>query len=417
MGESLDRLTDRGTLVCRGCQALGLVSVLDLGRQPLANEMAYEPEAIDETFPLHLRICPRCGLGQLGEYVLPDRIFSQQYPYHSSLSSSWVDHAGRYVDQMVAELRLSREDLVVEVASNDGYLLTQMRDAGVSVLGIEPSGGVAELARSKGVPTLRRFFGQACAREVVQEHGHPRLITANNVMAHVPDLADFVAGLATLCDRRTLITVENPSFAELMKNTQFDTIYHEHFSYLTAHSVAWAAARSGLSLIKVERLSTHGGSNRYWLSLSGVQDVDRSVQATLAAERQTGLLDPAFWSDFSRRSTATVDGLQTWTRERRAVGRTVAGYGAAAKGNTLINAARLSAEDIAVVVDASPDKQGKYLPGSGIPVAAPGYLQTVVPDDVLIFPWNLAGEIAPLVRSLVPGAQPWTPIPTMRACT
>jgi len=411
--EMNDELNDRGSRTCRGCGAEALVPVLDLGRQPLANEMALSTSEPSPTFPLHLRICPVCGLGQIGEYVLPDRIFGAEYPYLSSVSSSWVAHAGDYTRHMVEELSLSEGDLVMEVASNDGYLLTQMRERGMRVLGIEPALTVAEIARERGVETISEFFGLQVAEQVLASHGRPRLIAANNVMAHVPDLQDFVRGLRHLCDDETVITVENPSFVNLLREVQFDTIYHEHFSYLTAHAVAVAVEDLGLELTRVEKLPTHGGSNRYWLTPTGARRRHPSVAATLAEELDAGLLSPEVWEEFAGRSRSAIDGLRSWLDERRAASRTVAGYGAAAKGNTLMNAAGVTADDLAVVVDGSEAKQGKYLPGSHVPVAAPAALADAGADDVLILPWNIAPEISRLVRELAPEASSWIAVPEM----
>ena len=278
----MTELTSRGTSICRGCGHVDLISVLDLGLQPLANEMALTQATPDPTFPLHLRVCPLCGLGQVGEYVLPERIFGADYPYLSSVSSSWVAHAGKYAETMREQLSLTPGDLVMEVASNDGYLLEQMQDLGMKVLGVEPAEGVADIARAKGVPTVTEFFGRETAERLVAEHGHPRLVAANNVMAHVPDLEDFVAGLAVLCDDETVVTIENPSFINLLREAQFDTIYHEHFSYLTAHAVAQVVARFNLELVRVDALTTHGGSNRYWLTRRDTRPPDSSVGATIA---------------------------------------------------------------------------------------------------------------------------------------
>lgn len=409
-----DQLTPRGSTVCRGCGTAGLVPVLDLGRQPLANEMALSQGSPDPTFPLHLHICGACGLGQVGEYVLPERIFGRDYPYLSSVSSSWLAHAGSYATLMRETLGLGPRDLVVEVASNDGYLLAQMQAMGLPVLGVEPAGNVADLARAKGVPTLSAFFGLETARHLVAEHGHPRLVVANNVMAHVPDLQDFVAGLAELCDDRTVITVENPSFLHLLRQAQFDTIYHEHFSYLTAHAVSRIVEPFGLRLVRVDALPTHGGSNRYWLSRSATTPVDPSVDRVIADELSGGLLSTGLWADFTRRSLAAVDGLGAWIHENRAAGHTLVGYGAAAKGNTLMNAAGVRHDDLVVVVDGSVAKQGKYLPGSKIPVVAPDRLPSYDADRVLILPWNIALEVTPLIAALAPRATCWIAVPEMR---
>jgi hypothetical protein len=231
----------------------------------------------------------------------------------------------------------------------------------------------------------------------------------------VPDLMDFTAGLATLCDERTVITVENPSFLNLLREVQFDTIYHEHFSYLSAHAVGRVVEQSGLRLVRIDKLGTHGGSNRYWLTRDPSFEVDRSVAATITEEVSSGLLSDELWTEFRRRSRLAIDGLRTWLDANRESGRTVAGYGAAAKGNTLMNAARVRHDDLAVVVDGSVAKQGKFLPGSQVPVVAPAELTSYDAEDVLILPWNLAPEISAIVAALLPGATSWVAIPEMRA--
>jgi hypothetical protein len=387
--------------------------VLDLAMQPIANELLPSPEAADERFPLHLRICTTCGLGQVGEYVPPERIFGNDYPYLSSVSTLWVAHAQRYAEQMAHELSLDSTTLVVEIASNDGYLLRQFRDLGIPVLGIEPAENVAELARAKGVETVSTFFGSRSAKEIVDTFGHPRLVVANNVMAHVPELNDFVAGLALLCGDDTVITVENPSFLTLLQETQFDTIYHEHFSYLSAHAVGPLVAAHGLELARVEDLPTHGGSYRYWITRARRSKDDGSVAAAISHELESGLLEERLWNSFARRSAATIAGLQEWLAARLAAGARISGYGAAAKGNTLLNAAGVDAHDINVVADGSAEKQGKYLPGSRIPVVAPSALAASSPTDVLILPWNIGSELVAVVAELTPTARAWTAVPAM----
>ena len=409
-----EELSPRGNSVCRGCGTLGLEPVLDLGLQPLANELLPEPDSHSALFPLHLKTCAQCGLGQVGEFVDPERIFGD-YPYLSSVSTSWVAHAKAYAAAMQDALDLDGDSLVMEVASNDGYLLREFNALGVPVLGIEPAANVAEIARAAGVRTLTAFFGRETARAVLAEHGHPRLIAANNVMAHVPDLDDFVGGFAVLCDADTVITVENPSFVTLLHETQFDTIYHEHFSYLSAHAVARVVAAHGLQLVDVEDLTTHGGSYRYTIVKRGARAQDDSVGRAIDRELSGGLLSPDAWRAFAERSRATISGLREWLDQRTSAGERVAGYGAAAKGNTLLNAAGVVASDIAVVADGSSEKQGKYLPGTRIPVIAPSELASHQPADVLILPWNIAEEIGPIIRELVPGARRWVAVPELRA--
>lgn len=407
-----DQLTARGTEICRACGSTALRSVLDLGRQPLANRLLLAPDDPDPTYPLHLKICTECGLGQVGEFVTPDDIFGD-YPYLSSTSAYWVEHVAGYARQMKQELGLVEDDLVVEVASNDGHLLRGFIEAGHRVLGIEPAANIATAADAGGVPTLCAFFGRQTAEQVVRDHGIPRLVVANNVLAHVPDLHDFVAGLAVLCGPETVITVENPTLLNLLHKAQFDTIYHEHFSYLSAHSVSAIAETHGLSLVRVEELPTHGGSNRYWLRRSGRTSVDASVADQLERERAGGLLDPEQWRSFAATSERAIAGLRSWLLERQSAGRVIAAYGAAAKGNTFLNAVGEASAGIAFVVDGSFEKQGRFLPGSHVRVVAPEVLEAAEVDDVLILPWNISVELQGLVGRLSPRSECWVALPTM----
>lgn len=407
-----DLISERGHSVCRACGSRDLKSVLDLGLQPLPAEYGITAEEILDTFPLHMRICPNCGLGQLGEYVLPERIFHDTYPYLSSASATWVDHSRKYASLMKENLRLKSESLVLELASNDGYLLSEFQKIGISVLGIEPASNVASIAREAGVPTLNEFFGAEVARKVLSHYGHPKLIVANNVFAHIPDMHDFTEGMAILCDENTVISIENPSFTILLQKTLFDTIYHEHYSYLTAHSVQAVANAHGLNLFQVDRLVTHGGSNRYWLGRS--KEKSDTVEKTLEEERSAGLFDPKEWMDFANRAKASIDGLEKWLIERKKSGGIVVGYGAAHKGNTFLNAVGGSSKILKYVVDASTEKQGKFLPGSQIPVLDPEKLSSADPTDVLILPWNIAEELADRIRSLAPKARIWVAQPSLQ---
>jgi hypothetical protein len=405
-------ISKRGSSECRVCGANDLVSVLDLGAQPLPAEYGSSSDEVMEVFPLHLHICPACGLGQLGEYVLPDRIFHAKYPYLSSASSTWVEHAKKYASAMVEKLSLDDSSLVVELASNDGYLLSEFRKLGIRVLGVEPAANVAEMAEAVGVPTIAEFFGAELAEDMVSKHGHPRLIVANNVFAHVPDMHDFTQGMAILADSETVITIENPSFAILLQETLFDTIYHEHYSYLTAHSIRSIARSHGLDLFHVDRLPTHGGSNRYWLSKS--RTPDQTVEDALDAEVKAGLFDREAWESFAERSKTAIAGLREWLTERKAAGAIVAGYGAAHKGNTFLNAVGAASKTMVYVVDASMEKHGKFLPGSQLPVLPPNQLNSANPTDVLILPWNIAPELAKRIEELAPQAHTWVAQPSIR---
>ena len=404
-------ISKRGFSICRGCDSENLVSVLDLGEQPLPAEYGESENDVLDRFPLHLRICKDCGLGQLGEYVLPDRIFHNTYPYLSSSSDYWVSHAKQFAGEMTDKLSLDLDTLVIELGSNDGYLLSQFQKLGVSVLGVEPPENTAEIARRAGVPTISKFFGEKLANGILAEYGHPKLIVVNNVYAHVPDQQDFTRGMAVLADDSTIITIENPSFDILLNRSLFDTIYHEHYSYLTAHSVDAVAKKCGLNLFHVERLPTHGGSNRYYLSRS--KQPDATVAVVLADEKKSGLFSEEKWGEFSAASKQAIDGLQQWFADQKVAGNTVVGYGAAHKGNTFLNAVGEASKTLEYVVDASHEKQGKFLPGSQVPVLSPEKLNSINPTDVLILPWNIAEELTSKIKSLAPGARIWVAQPSM----
>ena len=404
-------ISKRGFSICRGCDSENLVSVLDLGEQPLPAEYGESENDVLDRFPLHLRICKDCGLGQLGEYVLPDRIFHNTYPYLSSSSDYWVSHAKQFAGEMTDKLSLDLDTLVIELGSNDGYLLSQFQKLGVSVLGVEPPENTAEIARRAGVPTISKFFGEKLANGILAEYGHPKLIVVNNVYAHVPDQQDFTRGMAVLADDSTIITIENPSFDILLNRALFDTIYHEHYSYLTAHSVDAVAKKCGLNLFHVERLPTHGGSNRYYLSRS--KQPNASVAVVLADEKKSGLFSEEKWEEFSAASKQAIDGLQQWFADQKVAGNTVVGYGAAHKGNTFLNSVGEASKTLEYVVDASHEKQGKFLPGSQVPVLSPEKLNSINPTDVLILPWNIAEELTSKIKSLAPGARIWVAQPSM----
>ena len=404
-------LSQRGYSECRACGNQNLSSILDLGSQPLPSEYAEAADEVLDTFPLDLKICPTCSLGQLGEYVLPERIFHKSYPYISSASATWLEHCKTFAHQIKEQLNLKPSDLVIELASNDGYLLSNFSELGIKVLGIEPAPNVAKIAQKKGIPTINQFFGATLASELVKEYGHPKLIIANNVLAHIPDINDFTSGISILANESTLISIENPSFSQLLKRTLFDTIYHEHYSYLSAHSVLRIAELHSLHLIHVEKLSTHGGSNRYWLSKDSLQD--DTVSKLLEEEVNDGLFDSAEWTNFTKRVNSSIEGFRQWLTEKEREGAVIAAYGAAHKGNTFLNSAGLVAKQIAYAVDASPEKQGKFLPGSQIPVFEPEYLLRNEPTDVLILPWNIAPELTSHVKRMLPEVKIWVAQPRM----
>jgi SAM-dependent methyltransferase len=381
---------------CRGCGAPVTRSVLDLGSMPLAN--SYLDEAAlarpEPRYPLHVFICDNCLLVQLRALVSPEELFSD-YAYFSSYSSSWLDHARRFAEMAIARFRLSTASKVAEIASNDGYLLRNFVEQGIPVLGIEPAVNVAAVARARGVPTEARFFGMACAQELRQRGDAADLIVANNVVAHVPNLRDFLAGVAELLKPDGVLSAEFPHLLRLLQQTQFDTIYHEHFSYLSLHAIETVLSSAGLRTFDVEMLPTHGGSLRLLACRrdSKAHPEAASVEKVRAAEIAGGLKNFATYEAFADRVVNCREQLIAFIADVHRAGQTIAAYGAAAKGNTLLNSCELTSRDIICVADRSPHKQGRYLPGSRLPIVAPEQIAEVRPDYLLILPWNLCDEI------------------------
>jgi C-methyltransferase C-terminal domain/Putative zinc binding domain/Methyltransferase domain len=388
---------------------------VDLGMSPLCE--SYIPaEHLDEAesfYPLHVRVCSSCLLVQLPAYVPGEDIFSD-YAYFSSYSDSWVAHAKRYAESMIGQLALTSSSLVTEVASNDGYLLQHFVAEGIPVLGVEPAANVARVASSRGIRTVVEFLSARSGEQIAGQYGPADLVAANNVFAHVPDIVDFAKGLRALVADDGLVSIEIPHLLKLVEGREYDTIYHEHFSYLTAHAVSAVADQHGLILFDVVKLATHGGSNRYLICRSGAREVHQRVGQVLQEERDGGLFEPGRHDAFARGARQTIEGLRAWFDQQRAAGRRVAGYGAAAKGNTLLNAILATSADLVAVADASVEKQHRYLPGTDIPVIAPDALASSQPDEVLILPWNLQGELVPLLTKLVPGRTIWIAVPAMR---
>jgi hypothetical protein len=407
-------IVGRGDLFCRGCSSKNLFSALDLGELPIANELLFSPEAEIDTFPLHLKICTDCGLGQVADVVTPERIF-RDYRYLSSMSSTFLNHASGFVTEQLEANWILPGDWVLEIASNDGYLLRNFLPFKVRVIGIEPAANVAELSRGLGINTICEFFTTQLASKLLKENGHPKFIIANNVMAHVPDLGDFIRGLAILCGPETKISIENPSLSNILMDLQFDTIYHEHYSYLCASSVDKLSKINGLELFRVEQLNTHGGSNRYWLKkLDSNSLVDPSVQELKEFENQIGLLKPAEWTSFSSKVDEILEDFLNWLQICKQDGKRVYGYGAAAKASTILNSIEVSPDLVVAIADMSIEKQGRFMPSHGISIISPKDLFLGMPTDVIIFPWNIKSEIANYLRSnLGNQIRLWCPIPEM----
>ena len=402
---------------CRSCGTELRHSVVDLGRQPLANsylepDQLHEPEPV---YPLHPYVCDTCWLVQLQEFASPGEIFSE-YAYFSSYSDSWLEHARRYAEEMIDRLDLGPDSLVVEVASNDGYLLRNFVARGIPVLGIEPAKNVAEHAISAGVPTEVVFLGRETAGELRDRGVAGDLVVGNNVLAHVPDLNDFVGGLATLLAPTGTLTMEFPHLLRLVQEHQFDTIYHEHYSYLSLAAVQHVFARHGLTVEDVEEITTHGGSLRIFAGHTARNGAVReSVRRVLDLEREAKLFDVRTYERLGQDANAVRDDLLEFLRQASRDGRRVVGYGAPAKGNTLLNYCGVTSELLSYTVDRSPHKQGRYLPGSHVPIHGPEHLLADKPDFVLILPWNLKDEIVEQLSAVHDwGGRFVVPIPDVR---
>ena len=403
---------------CRACGGPLGVIMADLGVQPPSNAFLGSRADIarEKCYPLCAKVCGSCKLVQLDYDVAPEELFGN-YVYFSSYSDEWLAHARRYCQMARRRFALDTRSLVVELASNDGYLLKNFLEMGIPVLGIDPSDAVAKAAAALGVPTRVAFFGEAVAQELRAADRQADLVIGNNVLAHVPLLNDFIAGISALLKPEGTATLEFPHLLELIEHVEFDTIYHEHYSYFSLHAIEQAFARHGLRIYDVEKLPTHGGSLRIFAAHSGARVAQESpaLRGVREAEAAAGLADLGTYARFAARVDACRRSLQDFFARVRADGGTVAGYGAAAKGNTLLNFCGVTGTDLAVVADRNPHKQGKLLPGTHIPVVSPEELMRRRPDYVLILPWNLGVE----VRGQLAGIAAWggrfvTPVPLVQ---
>jgi 2-polyprenyl-3-methyl-5-hydroxy-6-metoxy-1,4-benzoquinol methylase len=391
---------------------------LDLGLSPLANTYLMEEDLQQEEqrFPLRVYVCNECFLVQLEEWESPENIFGD-YAYFSSYSESWLRHAKTYVGAMISRFGIDAENKVVEIASNDGYLLQYFVERGIPVLGIEPARNVATVARSRGIPTRVDFFGEATARTLRREGLRADLLIGNNVLAHVPDLNDFVKGLRILLADQGIVTMEFPHLMRLCAECQIDTIYHEHFSYFSFIAVEKIFATHGLTLFDVEELPTHGGSLRIFAQhrVGGRHPVSKRVRDLRKRETDAGYLEIAGYLAFEERAVRTREKLIEFLESAKQAGKRVVGYGAPAKGNTLLNYCGITPDLVEYTVDRSPHKQGRFLPGTHIPIYEPERINVTKPDYILILPWNLQDEIIDqlsFARSW--GAQFVVPIPEPR---
>jgi SAM-dependent methyltransferase len=381
---------------CRLCNASLRHSMVDLGKSPLC-ETFLDIDQIDRMepfFPLHAFVCDACWLVQLKEYVSADGIFNDQYPYFSSYSTSWVAHAKSYCEMITKRRSLGGGDFVVELACNDGYLLQHFPPLGVeNILGVEPSSNVAEQASKKGIPVSVEFFGVPAAQQIMAEHGQADLILGNNVLAHVPDLNDFVGGVKLLLKPNGIATFEFPHLERLIAENQFDTIYHEHFCYFSATAIDALTKRHGLTFFDVEELPTHGGSLRVYMAHEGTENCSQAVSDLLAREESAGCKTLAFYSAFESKVKATKRHLLAFLIEAKNAGKSIVGYGAPGKGNTLLNYCGIGPDFLDFLVDRNPHKHGRFTPGTHIPILPVESLDAAKPDYVLILPWNLRKEI------------------------
>ncbi len=382
--------------VCRLCGEDLTHTFVDLGMSPLCE--SYVPaeriDAREDFYPLHVRLCASCLLVQLPAYVPGEDIFSD-YAYFSSYSDSWVAHAKRYALAMIERLDLSPGSLVTEVASNDGYLLQHFVAEGIPVLGVEPAGNVAEVARARGIPTVVEFLGSDTGGQIAAKHGRADLVAGNNVFAHVPDIRGFAAGLRALVKDTGVVTLEFPHLLRLIERRQYDTIYHEHYSYLSLLTASRALATAGLRVVDVDELDTHGGSLRVYAAPDeSAGEPSTRVKEVLDEEESAGLHTVEGHAGFAREVLQIKSDLVRFLLEAAEQGRSVAGYGAPGKGNTLLNHCGIRSDLLAYTVDRSPFKQGKFLPGTHIPIYAPERLAETQPDYILVLPWNLRDEIS-----------------------
>lgn len=405
-------------MICRHCGAALIHTFLDLGHAPPSNAyLTADDLSRPETYyPLKVKVCDRCWLVQTEDYAEADALFTPDYAYFSSTSSGWLAHAERYAGKMIQDLALGPQSHVIEVASNDGYLLRNFVTAGIPCLGIEPTASTAAAAARLGVPVLREFFGEALGKRLGEEGKHADLIVGNNVYAHVPDINDFTRGLKAALKPGGTITLEFAHLMRLIEHTQFDTVYHEHFSYLSLYTVSQIFAAAGLRIWQVEELPTHGGSLRvHGGHADDARATTSSVTNLLQCEMNRGLQRLQTYLDFQPRADKIKNELLTFLIEQKRVGNKVAAYGAAAKGSTLLNYAGVKPDLLPFVCDAAPAKQGKFMPGSHLPILPPTHLMANPPDFVLILPWNIAAEVQKRNAVLAErGGQFVTAVPELR---
>ena len=382
---------------CRHCNTELTLTLIDLGGAPPSNAYLTEKTLCtpEKWFPLRVLICEKCWLVQTEDFTQADELFNEEYAYFSSFSTSWLQHAENYVKNMIERFSLNEKSHVIEVAANDGYLLQYVKEHNIPCMGIEPTSSTAIAARKKGITIVEEFFGVSLAKKLVKQGRQADLTTANNVLAHVPDINDFVAGFSIVLKTSGVATFEFPHLIRLINESQFDTIYHEHFSYLSLTALGGVFEKNGLQIFDVEECSTHGGSLRIFAQRSdtGVLKVGKNVERLVKYEKELKVDTSGYYIDFQKKANKIKDNFLKFLIDKKNKGESVAAYGAAAKGNTLLNYAGVKKDLIPYVVDKNINKQGKYMPGSRIPIKDEQYLIDNKPEYIIIFPWNIVNEI------------------------
>lgn len=375
---------------CRACNDNNLFDAIDLGEVPVAAGFAKEDLLDPELYETKMIVCRSCGLGQTSIDLDESSLFSY-YNFRTSLSKSFLEHSKRYCDEVVKKYNITKDDWVLELASNDGYMLKYFKEKGIGILGVDPAENLAFYSAINEVPTINQFFGSRLAQDILKEKGYPKLIIANNVMAHVPNIQDFMNGISILCSDETVVSVENPTIMNILEKDHFDTIFHEHYSYLSCHSVSRLANLFGLELFDVEFLTTHGGSNRYWLS-KNKQKTD-IVNETIKHEVSSGLMDSNVWEISYKRIKSNVKKFYDRVNSLNASGAIICGYTASAKSTVLLNFAGIKRGDIKAIADDAIEKQGHYVLGPSIPIVSMDEMLKLNPTDIIVFSWNIYDEI------------------------
>jgi hypothetical protein len=377
-------------MICRGCNSTNLFDAIDLGKIPVAAGFAKEDLLTPELYETKMVVCESCGLGQTSIDLDESSLFSY-YNFRTSLSKSFLEHSKTYCNEVIKKYNITKDDWVLELASNDGYMLKYFKEKGIGILGVDPAENLAFYSAINGVPTIPQFFGSKLAQDILKEKGYPKLIIANNVMAHVPNIQDFMNGISILCSDETVVSVENPTIMNILEKDHFDTIFHEHYSYLSCNSVSRLANLFNLKLFDVEFLTTHGGSNRYWLSKNKEQK--SIVNETILYEYKTGLMNKEAWKISYDRIKSNVEKFYNKIVDLNNSGSIICGYTASAKSTVLLNFAQIKRGDIKAIADDAVEKQNHFLLGPSIPITSMEKMLLLNPTDIIVFSWNIYDEI------------------------